>query len=302
MVGFGTCCRKSSYGDALITSIGQHLLWGGRLIDTAQMYANRADIGRALTKSKLPRKYIWITDKIKFAPTARCRVAHSFGHHLECDRVVQSREDAIRAVEESLVQLNTTYVDLMLVHHQHDKTADERVAVWRGLIDARTQGWVRRIGVSNFRREQIDALISETGVSPAVNQVEFHPWVSVETRSLVRWCQRNGIWVTAYQSLRGLSEPVVARLSAKHGVSRADILLNWARQQGVAVIPGATSTAHIRSNLQVRPFNLTAADMQMLERSEPHFRAGNYLGEKQRTWLYTTVGYVEEETQSDAHS
>lgn len=290
MNGLGICSRKSAYGDALVTTISHYLRRGGRLIDTAQVCANRVEVGIAVAKSRLPRDYIWITDKIKFSPTARCRTSSTdFGRFLACDQVVKSHVDAIRAVEESLLQLNTTYVDLVLVHHQHDKTDAERVAVWRGSIEARAQGMTHHIGVSNFRREQILALINTTGVRPAVSQVEFHPWVSVETRTLVRWCHSNGIAVTAYGSLRGLSEPVVSNLSSKYGVSLADILLKWALQQGVAVIPSAMSTAYISwAYLHRQEFNITASDVQVLERSQPHFQTGNLLGEKHRTWLYSS--------------
>ena len=133
------------------------------------------------------------------------------------------------------------YVDLMLIHHQ----TDDAVEIWRGLLDAKAQGLCKHIGVSNFERPQIEALERATGARPALNEVEFHPFVDGAARTLVAWCLDHGIAVTAFNSLggsknQGASDAVAAVAKTRH-TSPAAVLLRWALDQGVAVIPGATS-------------------------------------------------------------
>ncbi|CAE7628471.1 unnamed protein product [Symbiodinium sp. CCMP2456] len=254
-VGYGTCCRESTQGQPLITSTKAYLAAGGRLIDTAQGYGNHLDIGEAIRQSAVPRDDLWVTSKVRV-------------------RACNTAADVVRAVNKSLEQLGLEYLDLMLLHGGDGwgigPERDE--ALWRGLIETQQTGKVRSIGVSNHNREEIDRLISSTGVAPAVNQLEFHPWVPAETRDLVRWCQGKGIAVTAYGSLGGSQNKArgeaATKIAEKYGKTSAQVLLRWALDQGVAVIPGASSEQHIREDLDLTGFELTSEDAKLLESVE----------------------------------
>lgn len=251
-VGYGTCCRATSRGPPLIESTLAYLANGGRLIDTAQLYTNHRDLAVAIRESGIPRDQLWVTSKLQV-------------------KALNAETDVIKAVDVCLEELNLDYVDLMLLHGGDGwgigYARDE--SLWRGLISAKRAGKVRSIGVSNHNRQEIERLAASTGELPAVNQLEFHPWVPPETKELVRWCQGKGIAVTAYGSLGGSANKaegdVAAQLAKKYGVSSAQVLLRWAVDQGVAVIPGATTEAHIREDLELLGFQLDARDAKLLE-------------------------------------
>jgi len=265
-LGFGTCCRASAKGKPLIASTKEYLTQGGRLIDTAQMYENEGALAEAIRESAVPRSELWLTDKVNTGPWVG-------------DGPVTTRAGAFASVEASLKELDTSYLDLMHVHGTWAISPSQQVEVWRGLIDAKAKGLVRRIGVSNFERAEIEALAAATGVLPCVHQIEYHPWVPPATFELVRWCQKQQIAITAYGSLGGSrhkageSEPSestnVQSIATTHGCSNAAVLLRWALNQDVAVIPGATSAEHIRDNLNVPMFELTASDRRLLARARP---------------------------------
>ena len=251
-VGFGTCCRKSSKGQPLIDSTLSYLSQGGRLIDTAQMYENHADLAVAIRRSGVPRSDLWVTSKVR---TLRGDGSEFTGSH---------RTAVTMEVEKILVELDLTQLDLLLLHHAKGNTAAERADEWRGLLDSKAQGQVVNVGVSNYDVPQLEALRDATGVLPAVNQLEYHPWIP-EHDAIVQWCKSNGVGVIAYGSLgssnnRASAGAGVAAVAARHGASSAQVLLRWALQRGVAVIPGATSAGHIRENLHLPPFVLSADD------------------------------------------
>ena len=176
LIGFGTCCRKSSTGALLIRSTLDFLAAGGRLIDTAEMYGNHKDLKQAIIQSGVPRSELWITSKVN---TKR----------------VFSRAGAKRAVATSIRELGVSRLDLMLLHGAFKQTSAQREAVWRGLIGAKAEGLVREIGVSNYDRGQIEQLVAATAVAPAVVQLEYNPWVANATHEYVQWLQRQGITV-----------------------------------------------------------------------------------------------------------
>lgn len=165
----------------------------------------------------------------------------------------------------------------MLIHLPWGNSPAEVLSVWRGLVKAQKDGLVRHIGVSNFNREQIEAVVAGSGVWPVINEIEFHPWVTSATHELVSWCREHNIINIGYGSLGGYSNraagnEAVAAVAAAHGnVSSATILLRWALQKGVAIIPGATSDGHIAENLLLlrNPpvLELSADEMRMIENS-----------------------------------
>ena len=297
-IGFGTCCRKSAKGPALINSTRAFLEDGGRLIDTAQIYANHRDLKVALATSSVSRNDVWITSKV-----------YTFSF--------KSRNAALQSVRDSVNELGVAFIDLMLVNGIWDTMSTaQAVDVWRGLIDAKHLGMVKHIGVSNFDLRHIQTCISETGVGPSALQLEYHrrryevrtdnlhvpsirrarvcaspwsAWVSNEARELVAWSLAHGVAVTAYGSLGGSQNAgspnpfgdVVSAIAKAHGVTSSALLLRWALNHGVAVIPGATSYAHIHENLHLPPVVLSEDELQRLENPSarpPYFRGWTVRG------------------------
>jgi 2,5-diketo-D-gluconate reductase A len=259
MIGFGTANRRSAKGPALIASLKDFLELGGRLVDTAQMYRNYAEIGIALSSlsDASIRESAWVVSKV------------NTNRHMK--GFVNTAEGAQGAVIECLNKTGLKVLDVMLIHLPWENSAEERAAVWRGLIEAQRTGRVRHIGVSNYNREQIEQLVAATGVWPSVNELEYHPWVQPQAHELVTWCQQHQIVVVAYGSLggsknRGQRSATVLAVAKRHGVTNAHVLLRWALQRGVVVIPGATSRKHISDNLalqRVSPLSLRLGDEEM---------------------------------------
>ena len=275
-VGFGTCCRKSAIGAPLVASAKIYLAEGGRHIDTAQLYHNHKDLKVAIAEGGVPREQLWVTSKINTRPDKDA---------------VRSRAAASSSIDQSLSELGISYLDVMLIHGAWKQTLAERLDVWNALVDARKAGKVRHIGVSNYKQSQIEELQTASGVAPEVVELEFHPWVPNSTYELVQWCQRRGMVIIAYGSLgskalnKDQMQGSVATLATKYKASSAQVLLRWALERGVAVIPGATSRAHIRDNLLLKDFRLSAEDMQLLEMGgrPARFRRWFNLGRTPRT-------------------
>jgi 2,5-diketo-D-gluconate reductase A len=252
-LGFGTCCRASAKGPPLITSTKEYLQQGGRLIDTAIMYGNHRDLAVAIRESGVPREELWVTSKINTMTS-------------------KTREATKKACEKSAAELGLQYVDLMLIHGVWTISDEQAVEVWRGLMDAKAAGTVKHIGVSNFEDSSVKRLISETSVKPAVIQLEYHPWVEGNVHELVRWCQKEGIAVTAYGSLGGSKNKArgdeIAAIATAHSATPAQVLLRWATNRGVAVIPGATSAEHIRQNLELPVLQLSEEELRRMGSTE----------------------------------
>jgi len=246
-MGFGTCCRKTSQGQALVNSTKIFLRLGGRHIDTAQKYSNHKDIKRAIQESGVPREELWITSKVNTISKS------------------PTREGVVQAVDDSLRELNLTYLDLMLLHRPAVDPA-LRAEQWRGLSDAKAAGKVRNIGVSNYEVDMIQGLVDATGVAPAVNQIGFNPGNARSRRTIVKYCLESGIAITAYGSVRDqTTKDKVSKLAKLHNATGAQLLLRWALDQGVSVIPGATSEEHISENLRTPTFHLAPNEVQELE-------------------------------------
>lgn len=255
LIGFGTCCRETSTGVSLQSSIAAYLQHGGRLIDTAVAYQNHKDVGLALNEAfqrgETTRDQVWVTSKIP-------------------PSIAQTPEQAVAVVDKSLSDLGLEYVDLFLIH----APGPSSLPIWKGLMQAKAAGKIRAIGVSNFSPAQIQELEAASGERPSNNQIEFHPWVGDDVHANVEWCREHGVAITAYGSLgenyhHGLTDHKVANVAAKHDATPAQVLLRWALHQGVAVIPGATSEAHILEDLAAGAFDLSG------EETSPRFFASS---------------------------
>lgn len=238
-IGFGTYTLS---GDDGIDAITSALDAGYRLIDTAVNYGNEGEVGEALRRAGLPRGDVHVTSKIP-------------GRHHGADAVIDS-------TKESLQRLGLDFLDLHLIHWPMPKLG-KFVEAWEGLIELQKQGLVRSIGVSNFHEEHLDALITATGVTPAVNQIELHP---VFPQADMREVNAARSIVTQSWSPLGRKnsaldeEPVMAAADA-HGVSPAQVVLRWHLELGAIPIPRSTSPERQRENLDVFGFELSADEV-----------------------------------------
>ena len=186
---------------------------GYRLIDTAAAYRNEDGVGKALDG----RRDIFVTTKLWNAD-------HGF-------------EEALHAFEESARKLRRHTLDLYLIHWPRPRFK-RYVDSWKALIRLRSEGRIRSIGVSNFNRDHLERIIGETGVTPAVNQIELHP--RFQQRALRAFHDQHGIRTESWSSLgRGtlLSEAAIVGIAAKHGITPAQVVIRWHLDRGLIVIP-----------------------------------------------------------------
>jgi len=219
---------------------------GYRHIDTAQMYQNEKGVGEGVRSSGLPREHLFVTSKLGNA-------AHR-------------PDDARRAFEGTLAALDLGYVDLFLIHWPLPTMYDGGyVSTWRTLIEFAEDGRARSIGVSNFQVPHLQRIIAETGVVPAVNQIEVHPYfTNEEVRAFGR---ENGIVTEAWSPIaqgRVLDDEVVRRVA--DGVRRtpAQVVLRWHLQRGDVVFPKSVTPARMEENFALFDFSLDDQDMQAL--------------------------------------
>ena len=245
---------------------------GYRHIDTAAMYGNEESVGAAIRMSGIPRENIFVTTKLWNS----------------------DHGNPARALDTSLRKLNFDYVDLYLIHYP----VRERRQSWRALEALRAEGRARSIGVSNFTIRHLRELLVETKTVPAVNQVEFHPYLY--QRDLLDFCAGEAIVVEAYSPLtkgvrlkdpklvaiaRKYSQvgpqpaapwsrlPLVDRLSRRPETkSTAQILIRWALQHGLAVIPKSANRRRICEDADIFDFEITAEDMLLLDRFNENLR------------------------------
>jgi diketogulonate reductase-like aldo/keto reductase len=239
LLGFGTWQVK---GDEAVTATAAALDAGYRHLDTATVYGNEAQVGRALGESGVAREDVFVTTKCP------------------ANRGGEER----KVLEESLAGLGTDHVDLWLIHWDvHDPA--ERLAMWRALIAARDEGLARDIGVSNYSVEMIDALESETGVRPAVNQIEWSPFLF--DAALLEEHRAREIVLEGYSALRNgtLTDPTITGIPDRLGRTPAQVIIRWHLQHGTVVIPKSVRPARIRSNADVGGFDLTADDMEAID-------------------------------------
>ncbi len=241
-------------GSACESAVRLALDIGYRHIDTAEMYGNEAEIGRALAASKIDRSSVFITTKI-------------WSNHLRA-------KDVGPTVEASLRKLKTDYVDLLLIHWPN---ASVPVAETLGaMMKLKAAGKAKTIGVSNFSVRQMNEAI-ETKAPIACNQIEYH--LLLNQRPVLDYAHRHQMAVTAYCPLargRLVNNSTLARIGKKHGKSAAQVALRWLIQQaGVAAIPKASSEHNLRANFAVFDFALDPEDLAVLDRMPANTRIVN---------------------------
>lgn len=238
-VGFGTV---SLHGDEGTAAIRTALESGYRLLDTAVNYDNEEEVGQAVRASNVAREDVRITTKIP-------------GRHHEYSLAVDS-------VEESLRRTGCDYLDLCLIHWPNPGVG-KYVEAWRALVDARKRGLVRSIGVSNFTEEHLRTVIDDSGVTPAVNQIELHPYFPQDAMREIN--TRLGIQTQSWSPLGKRSAPFaeqpVTDAAAAHDVTPAQVVLRWQLQLGALPIPKSADPQRQRQNLDLFGFELTDAEM-----------------------------------------
>lgn len=238
--GLGTFRLKEQ---VVIDSVTNALALGYRLIDTAQIYGNEAEIGQAIADSGVPRQDLFLTTKI-------------WTDNLAQDRLIPSLKD-------SLARLRTEQVDLTLIHWPSPGGAVPMAEYLGALAEAKAQGLTRLIGVSNFTTALLREAIGILGAAQiATNQVELSPYL--QNRPLAAFAREQGIHLTSYMTLaygKVLGDPVLQAIAQAHGATPAQVALAWALQQGHAVIPSSTRRENLAGNLKARQLRLRDAEM-----------------------------------------
>jgi len=239
-------------GSQVERSVAAAIANGYRSIDTAAVYGNEAGVGKAVRESGVKREELFLTTKVWNAD--------------------QGFDSTLRAHEASLERLGLDYVDLYLVHWPVKGKYRE---TWKALVKLYEEKRVRAIGVSNHHIHHLDDIIGDTGVVPAVNQVEYHPLLS--QRDLLAYCKSKGIQMEAWSPLmqgNHLDHPTLTGIAAKHGKTSAQVVLRWDLQNGVVTIPKSTREARIRENADVFDFELSADDMAAIDAMNENRRFG----------------------------
>ncbi|MFI9613523.1 aldo/keto reductase [Streptomyces sp. NPDC052023] len=252
-LGLGTWPMDDAHAErAVLTALDL----GYRLIDTATNYRNETGVGRAIARSRVPREEIVVTTKLP-------------GRH-------HGYEQTLASFEESRSRLGVEQVDLYLIHWPLPRVG-KYVDSWRAMIKLREEGLVRSIGVSNFTVEHIERLEKETGVLPAVNQIELHPYLPQEESRAFH--AEKGIVTESWSPLgRGtdlLQDPVVVTVAEAHGVTPGQVVLRWHTQLGALPIPKSADAERQRQNLDIFGFTLTPAQMQAVADREPQRTGGD---------------------------
>jgi len=216
---------------------------GYRHIDTASLYGNEEDVGRGVRDSGVPREQVFVTTKLWNSD-------HGY-------------DSALSACDKSLRRLGLGYVDLYLIHWP---VPELRAETWRALVELKRRGSCRAIGVSNYTVRHLQELLGSSDVTPAVNQVEFNPFLY--QKELLRFCDGKGIQLEAYSPLtRGhkLDHPVVLAVAKKYSKSPAQVMIRWGLQHGLVVIPKSTHPERIKENSEVFDFEISPADTSKLD-------------------------------------
>lgn len=233
-------------GKVVIDSVSTALELGYRVIDTAQIYENEADVGQAIADSGIPRDELFITSKIWIAHFAEGQL--------------------IPSLRESLRKLQTDYLDLTLIHWPSPEDQVPVAEFMGQLLEAKRLGLTRQIGVSNFTVDLMKQAIAAVGADNiATHQIELHPYL--QNRKVVDFASANGIHITSYMTLaygEVLKDPLIQQIAERHQATAAQVTLAWAMQLGYAVIPSSTQRANLASNLKALQLTLSAADMAQI--------------------------------------
>ena len=242
ILGLGTYTVKPSVA---VPIFKYALDLGYRLIDTASLYGNEREVGKAITASdvNLPRKDVYVTTKL-------WNTDHGF-------------EKAISAFEHSLDIMGLDYIDLYLIHWP---VTTLRLDSWKALESLVETEKVKSIGVSNYMITHLEELLEQCNIVPVINQIEYHPWLF--RQDLQEYCNQNNIRIQAYSPLtkgRKLNDPLLLDIASKYSKSPAQILIRWCLEHDTITIPMSSSHEHLRENTEVFDFILSKDDVSLLD-------------------------------------
>lgn len=237
-VGFGVFLIPND--GSTYTAVSEALKAGYRHIDTAAAYFNEEEVGRAVKDSGIPRGEIFITSKLWL---------QDYGY-----------DAAKKGLETSLKKLGSEYIDLYLLHQPYGDVA----GAWKALEDAKKEGKLRSIGVSNMSPKIWNKWVPQFDTMPAVNQVECNPYF--QQKELRKLTDAANVRIEAWGPLgqgssKLLSDPVIVKLAEKYGKDAGQIILRFEVQEGIIILPKSTKPARIASNLDIFGFSLTDAEM-----------------------------------------
>ena len=250
--------------DETRTAVEAALATGYRLIDTAAAYGNERGVGEAIRESGLPRDEVFIETKVWISDYGYDRTLHAF--------------------EKSARKLGVERIDLLLLHQALPGEFDRTLAAYRALERLVQDGLVRAIGVSNFMPDHLRLLLAETGIVPAVNQIEVHPFFAQPEAQAAN--RSNGIITQAWSPIGGITsyrgeaarstftDPAVLDIANRHGKSAAQVMLRWHLQEGRSAIPKSVRASRIRENFEVFDFELTGEETRRLDELDRGVRGG----------------------------
>ncbi|GAB4247587.1 MAG: aldo/keto reductase [Thermoleophilia bacterium] len=240
-LGLGTYLSR---GEQAVRAVKWALAAGYRLIDTSLAYGNEREVAEGLRRSGVPRDEVFLTSKLE-------NDDHGY-------------EQTLRAVDRTLANLGTEYLDLYLVHWPVPGLRDE---TWRAMETLYEAGKARAIGVSNYTVRHLEEMADYARVTPAVNQCELHPFLY--QLDLVRYCRQAGIQFESYSPLakaRRLDDPTLNEIGRIHGRTAAQVMLRWHLQHGLVAIPKSVHRDHIEENWGTWEFELSASEMALIDR------------------------------------
>ena len=248
ILGLGTFLLSSDDAENAVISALKN---GYELIDTANAYVNEKAVGRGMKKSGIPRDKIFLETKL-------------WPVYYEDDH----------AIDETLKRLDTDYIDLMILH----QPSGNYIAGYRQLEKAYKEGKLRAIGISNFNKKEIQEILDNCEIVPALIQVEVHPYYP--QTGLREFLAKEKIEIQAWYPLGGrdnkaiLKEKVIEELALKYNKSPAQIILRWHTQMNIIVIPGSKTESHIKENIDIFDFTLTKEDMikiASIDKNQPFY-------------------------------
>ena len=249
---FGLGVFQVNEGNEVFDAVTFAVENGYRHIDTASLYGNEIGVGKAVNNSKISREKIFVTSKVWNSD--------------------QGYDKTLKAFNESLNKLGFEYLDLYLVHWPVKGKFKE---TWKALETIYNEGRVKAIGISNFLKHQIDDLLQSASVVPAVNQVEFHPYLVQQ--ELIDYCYSVKIQYQSWSPLmqgRIINDPVLKNLADKYNKDVAQVVLRWNLQKGIVTIPKSVKPSRIISNSQIFDFELSPEDMKIIDSLDRNERIG----------------------------
>jgi len=250
--GFGLGVYLTKVGEETYNSVRMALDIGYRHVDTAALYENEEDVGKAVCDSGIPREELFITTKIWPLDFA----------------------DAEKALDISLKKLGMEYVDLYL-HHWPGTDKDLRLQAWNTLSTLKSKGLIRSLGVSNYLVSHLKELIDETGIVPSNNQIQLHPWFP--QKEVQDFCKANDISITSWGPIfhgHLNEEPLMKELGEKYGRTPAQVTLRWHVQNEIIIIPKSIRKERLEENSKLFDFSIEPEDMERIDA----LSCGRYFG------------------------